>query len=91
MCGSLVGELLPLQFIYGGKTNRCHPAYQFPEDWLICHSQNHWANKDTMLKYVWKVIVPFVENKQETLNLNNEHPALAIFDQCKGQLTESDK
>ena len=41
MCGSLVGELLPLQLIYGGKTNRCHPAYQFPGDSLICHSQNH--------------------------------------------------
>ena len=88
MCGSLVGELLPLQLIYGGKTNRCHPAYQFPGDSLICHSQNHWANKDTMLKYVQKVIVPFVENKRETLNLNSEHPALAIFDQFKGQLTE---
>ena len=34
------------------------------------------------------MIVPFVENKRETLNLNSKHPALAIFDQFKGQLTE---
>ena len=68
--------------------NKCHPAYQFPGDWLIYHSQNHWANEDTMLEYIQKVIVPFVEIKRETLNLNSEHPALAIFDQFKGQLTE---
>lgn len=41
MCGSLVGEVLPLQLIYGGKTNRCHLVYQFPGNRLICHSQNH--------------------------------------------------
>ena len=28
-CASLIGERLPLQLIYGGKT-RCHSAYQFP-------------------------------------------------------------
>ena len=55
---------------------------------MICHGQNHWANEDTMLEYVQKVIVPFVENKRETLNLNGEQPALAIFDQFKDQLTE---
>jgi len=27
MCGSLVGELLPFQLVYAGKTNRCHPTY----------------------------------------------------------------
>ena len=32
MCGSLVGELLPFQLVYVGKTSRCHPAYEFPKD-----------------------------------------------------------
>ena len=63
MCDSLVGELLPLQLIYGGKTNKYHPAYQFPGDWFISHSHNHWANEDTMLENIPKIIVPFVVNK----------------------------
>ena len=29
-CGSLQGDFLPLQLIYKGKTNRCHPDYEFP-------------------------------------------------------------
>ena len=70
MCGSLVRELLPIQLIYAGKTNRCHPAYQFPGNWLISHTENHWANEDTMLEYIQEVIVPFVENKREALDLN---------------------
>ena len=37
-CGSLVGDFLPIQVIYKGKTPRCHPHYQFPLDWDITHS-----------------------------------------------------
>jgi len=88
MCGCLTGELLPVQLIYAGKTNRCHPAYEFPKDWLISHTENHWANETTMLQYIDKVIVPYVEMKREALDLNANHPALAIFDHFKGQLTE---
>ena len=29
-CGSLVGDFLPVQLIYKGKTQRCHPLYDFP-------------------------------------------------------------
>ena len=64
MCGSLVGELLPMQLIYAGKTSCCHPAYQFPQDWLISHAENHWANEIAMLKYIDEVIVPFVQKKR---------------------------
>ena len=40
-CGSLLGEFLPIQLISGGKTERCHPKYPFPHDWLVTHSENH--------------------------------------------------
>ena len=41
-----------------------------------------------MLEYIQEVIVPFVDNRREALGLNNDQPALAIFDHFKGQLTE---
>ena len=35
LAGTLAGELLPLQLIYQGKTEKCLPKVKFPEDWLI--------------------------------------------------------
>ena len=32
LCVSLTGDFLPLQFVYGGKTNRCHPQSKLPSD-----------------------------------------------------------
>ena len=32
-CGSLIGDFLPVQLIYKGKTDCCHPHYQFPLSW----------------------------------------------------------
>ena len=57
-CYSAVGETLPFQIIYGGKTNQCHPPQEFPRDWSVTHSAKHWSNEDTMLLYISDVIVP---------------------------------
>ena len=86
-CVTILGDVLPTQVIYGGKTDRCHPLFSFPEDWLICHSQNHWSNENTMLDYVNEIIVPYVDAVRENLSLGPDQAALAIFDHFKGQLT----
>ena len=44
-CGSLVGDFLPVQVIYQGKTPRRHPKFEFPPDWDIIHSPKHWSNE----------------------------------------------
>ena len=88
-CGTLIGEFMPFQLIYGGKTDRCHPRYPFPPDWHITHSENHWSNEQTMLNYIDKIIVPFVERVREDLGLDKQQAALAIFDHFKGQLSDS--
>ena len=41
-----------------------------------------------MLMYIAEIIVQFVNRKREDLELNNDHPALAIFDHFKGQLMD---
>lgn len=40
-----------------------------------------------MLRYVKKIIVPFLNNKRASLHLNKKHPALCIFDHFRGQMT----
>ena len=86
-CGSLVGDFLPIQVIYKGKTPRCHPHYQFPLDWDITHSPKHWSNEKTMLQYVKKVIIPYVERIRESFDPDT--PALVIMDNFKGQVVGS--
>ena len=39
--GSCVGDFLPPQIMYEGKTPRCLPKYNFPEKWHITYSTNH--------------------------------------------------
>ena len=41
-CGTVLGDFLPVQLIYKGKTSRCHPQFEFPPGWHITHSPKHW-------------------------------------------------
>lgn len=86
-CGTILGDFLPLQLIYGGKTNRCHAQYSFPSDWHITHSDNHWSNEATMLSYIEQVIVPYVDSARDRCDVDESQAAVAIFDHFKGQLT----
>ena len=42
-CGTLSGDILPIQLIYQGKSPCCHPHYDFPAGWNIIHSPKHWS------------------------------------------------
>ena len=55
---------------------------RFPSDWDVTHTENHWY-----MRYIDKVIVPYVNKVRETLQLE-DHAALAIFDCFWGQLTK---
>ena len=66
-CGSLAGDFLPVQVIYQGKTNHCHPRYQFPQDWDITHSPKHWSNEETMVQYVENIVIPYVAAIRATI------------------------
>ena len=85
-CGTLVGDFLPVQLIYKGKTDHCHPHYQFPLGWDITHSSNHWSTEATMIQYVQNIIIPYVRNVRDALN--EDKAALVIMDNFKGQTTE---
>ena len=78
---SLAGEMLPAQVIYQGKTNACHPSFEFPPGWHITHNENHWSNTETMADYDDNVIIPYVENVRDQLPLNaSSQSALCLFD-----------
>ena len=84
---TMTREYLPPQLIYQGKTLHCHPKVSFPKDWDIFHSDNCWANEETMKRYVQEIAAPFISQKREALKLEKMHPAVAIFDCFKRQTT----
>lgn len=88
LCGAMSGEFLPPQLIYQGKTTACLPRHQFPEDWHVTYTPNHWSNEDKMIEYIETIILPYVEGKCKELKFSVDQPALAIFDVFKGQQTE---
>ena len=48
------GEYLPPQILYQSKTERFHPAIEFPPEWDMWHTENHWSNEVTMVRYAKK-------------------------------------
>ena len=81
---SMSGEMLPLQILYAGKSERCHPAYSFPPDFAIWHTPNHWANGNTTVRYINTIIVPYVNSVRERMELAPNHPAIVMFDSFRG-------
>ena len=46
---SMDGKLLPTQVIYAGKTPACLPNCDYPPEWYLTYSENHWSNEQTMI------------------------------------------
>ena len=77
---TMSGDLLPPQLLYQGKTENCHPKVNFQKYWDIWHLENHRSNEETTLRFVDKIIIPYVMRTCERLDLPLRHPALAVFD-----------
>ena len=89
LASTLSGKLLPLELIYQGLTDACHPKVNFLKSWHVTHSENHWSNEKTMCDYIDNVIIPYVERTRENYSLDKiNQPALAIFDVFKAQRSE---
>jgi hypothetical protein len=86
-----LGTVLPPQVVYKGTTNRCHPTYNFPKDWDITHSVNHWSNEETMLTYVRNILHPYFVSKRVEFELAIDHPALVILDVFQAHRTKAFK
>ena len=85
---SLSGEFFPLQIIYGGKTNACHPrGITFPKGFCVSHNIKHRSNEDETIKLLDEVVHPYIKKKRIELELPKTQKALMIWDVFKGQMT----
>ena len=86
--GTMSGVFLPMQLIYQGKTPKCLPSVQFPSNWNVTFTDNHWSNETTMLAYLEKILFPYIISTREKLGLEHNQPALVIFDRFRAQCTD---
>ena len=84
---SLKGGFLPLQLIYGGKTNQSLPCFKFPESFSLSMNPKHYSNTLESIKISDKVVIPYVSGHRETL-FNANQTALLIFDVFNIQITD---
>ena len=85
---SLSGDYLPLQLIYQVKTTKCLLQVQFPSDWSVVYTANYWSNKETMEVYITKIMIPYIAKTKRKFSISQDHSALLLFDNFKGQCTE---
>ena len=84
---TMSGNFLPIQLVYQGKTDRSLPTFEFPSDWDVTCTTNHWCNECTMRRYIQRIILPYLDQKRKELKLSAEQPAVLILDNFKGQCT----
>lgn len=66
LVSSMNGDLLPLQLIFQGKTDKCLPAptaSSIQTGFHIAYSDNHWSTQPTMQQYIREIVVPFSKIK----------------------------
>ena len=83
-CASIVGDFLPIQLIFKGKTPRCHPKYKFPVGWHITHAPNRWSNEETMLEYIHHIILPYIHCIRD-MKGDQSLSAVNIMDNFRGR------
>ena len=56
------GEVLPVQMIFGGKTNACHPnkgRTAPPEGFFYDHTESHWQTPASFINVIKNILIPY--------------------------------
>ena len=88
---TLDNSFLPMQLIYGGKTNQSLPKFKFPSSFSLSVNEKHFSNTNESITLIEDVIVPYVVSQRKSLGLDENQYALLILDVFSGQMTEQVK
>ena len=83
LASSLYGDLLPLQLIFAGKTERCLPAATAASKAARAHitcSPNHWSSQQTMQQWITEVLMPYADRCIRQHQLNADAKIILILD-----------
>ena len=86
---TFTGDFLPMQIIYGGKTDRSQPrGVVFPKGFHVTQNEKHWSNETETVNFIEQVIDPYVIDKRKELGLPADQKALLTWDVFRGQTTD---
>ena len=85
---SLHGEFLPMQLIYGGKTQQSLPRFKFPNEFSLSANPKHFSNTEESIKFLKEVIEPYIKKQRELLKCPSDQKALVVMDVFTGQMTK---
>ena len=85
---SLDNKFLPVQLIYGGKTQQSLPKVNVPKEFSLSVNEKHFSNTQESLKFIEDIINPYVKEERQRLGRNSNQMALLIIDVFRGQITE---
>jgi hypothetical protein len=83
LASSLYGDLLPLQLIFAGKTERCLPAATAASKSARAHitcSPNHWSSQQTMQQWITEVLMPYADRCIRQHQLNADAKIILVLD-----------
>jgi hypothetical protein len=80
LCITEAGDVLPVQYIFGGNRERCHPKTVVPKGSIFCHSSSHWQTEETFIEYIKGLLIPHKNETIRTLNLPASQESLLKFD-----------
>ena len=84
----MTGKFLPIKLIYEGKTPRCLPRFDFPADFNVTFSDNHWSNTEKSNELFEKLFFWFLRQAKVSLKYPKEQMPLIIMDAFKRQDTD---
>ena len=82
-CITLSGRFLPIQIMYRGKANRCHPRFKSPPEFKSTQTENQWLHEEKGIEYSEQFSLPFVEKEKKELCLYSSKKRLLIDDILK--------
>ena len=86
---SLSGEILPMQLIYKGKTNRSLPSVKFPAGFALTYNKKHWGSEKETLNFIQDILCLYIKDVTERLGLDVSQKSLLLWDAFKAQSTNS--
>lgn len=84
---TFTNKFLPIQLIYGGKTEQSLPRFKFPDGFSLSANPTHYSNTTESIKIIEEIISPYLKEERATLKLPPDQKGLLIMDVFTGQMT----
>ena len=82
---SCTGEVLPIELIYAGKSERSLSKYSFPPSFSVTFTENNWSNTEKFVEFFKEIIFPCFEDIKRSKSYPLEQHALIIMATFKGK------